>query len=92
MLARRLSCIPWRPNTSPRTPGQDTSPPDIVWDGNRHDIEIGGLTIEHHYLGLNHGLGMTVFVIPERRVAYIGDLVTPNRVGFNIMPDFNIGE
>lgn len=73
-------------------PGQDTSPPDIIWDGNRHDIEIGGLTIEHHYLGLNHGLGMTVFVIPERRVAYIGDLVTPNRVGFNIMPDFNIGE
>lgn len=73
-------------------PGQDTSPPDIIWDGNRHDIELGGMTIEHHYLGLNHGLGMTVFVVPELRVAYIGDLVTPNRVGFNIMPDFNIGE
>lgn len=73
-------------------PGQDTSPPDIVWDGNRHDIKLGGMTIQHHYLGLNHGLGMTVFVIPEQRVAYIGDLVTPNRVGFNIMPDFNIGE
>ena len=73
-------------------PGQDTSPPDIVWSGDRHDIEIGGQTIEHHYLGLNHGLGMTVFVVPEKRVAYIADLVTPNRVGFNIMPDFNIGE
>jgi len=73
-------------------PGQDTSPPDVVWDGNRHDIEIGGVTVQLHYLGLNHGLGMTVFVIPEKRVAYIGDLVTPNRVGFNIMPDFNIGE
>lgn len=73
-------------------PGQDTSPADIVWDGNRHDLEIGGVTVQSHYLGLNHGLGMTVFVIPEKRVAYIADLVTPNRVGFNIMPDFNIGE
>jgi len=73
-------------------PGQDTSTPDVVWDGNRLDIEIGGVTVQLHYLGLNHGLGMTVFVIPEKRVAYIGDLVTPNRVGFNIMPDFNIGE
>jgi glyoxylase-like metal-dependent hydrolase (beta-lactamase superfamily II) len=63
-------------------PGQDTSTPDIVWDGNCHDIEIGGVTVQLHYLGL----------IPEKRVAYIGDLVTPNRVGFNIMPDFNIGE
>ncbi len=76
---------------SAANPGQDTSPPDIVWEGDRHDIEIGGMTIEHHYLGLNHGLGMTVFVVPELRVAYISDLVTPNRVGFNIMPDFNIG-
>jgi glyoxylase-like metal-dependent hydrolase (beta-lactamase superfamily II) len=73
-------------------PGQDTSPPDVVWDGARYDIEIGGTTVEHHYLGLNHGLGMTVFVVPEKRVAYIADLVTPNRVAFNIMPDFNIGE
>lgn len=73
-------------------PGQDTAPPDIVWEGYRHDIEIGGSVVEHHYLGLNHGLGMTVFVVPDKRVAYIADLVTPNRVGFNIMPDFNISE
>jgi glyoxylase-like metal-dependent hydrolase (beta-lactamase superfamily II) len=73
-------------------PGRDTSPPDIIWSGDRHDIELGGLTIEHHYLGLNHGLGMTVFVIPELEVGYIGDLVTPNRVMFSIVPDFNIGE
>ncbi|MFT5036928.1 MAG: glyoxylase-like metal-dependent hydrolase (beta-lactamase superfamily II) [Candidatus Azotimanducaceae bacterium] len=73
-------------------PGMDTSPPDMVWDGSRKDITLGGLTIEMHYLGLNHGLGMTVFVIPEHEVAYIGDLVTPNRVMFSIVPDFNIGE
>lgn len=73
-------------------PGQDTSPPDMVWEGARHDIPLGDLTIQLHYLGMNHGLGMTVFVIPERNVAYIADLVTPNRVMFSIVPDFNIGE
>jgi len=45
-----------------------------------------------HYLGMNHGAGMTVFVIPERRVAYIADIVTPNRLMFSIVPDFNIKE
>lgn len=72
-------------------PGQDTSFPSIVWKGSRYDIKMGGVTIEAHYLGMNHGLGMTVIVIPERRVAYIADLVTPNRVMFSIVPDFNIG-
>lgn len=73
-------------------PHKDSSQPDIVWEGDRKDIVLGDTTIEHHYLGLNHGLGMTVFVIPERRVAYIGDLVTPNRVMFSLVPDFNIKE
>lgn len=73
-------------------PGRDTSTIDIVWDGAQRDIPLGDITIQSHYLGLNHGLGMTVFVIPELRVAYIGDLVTPNRVMFSIVPDFNIGE
>jgi len=73
-------------------PGQDTSPPNMVWSGKRKDINIGGTTVELHYLGLNHGLGMTVFVIPEMRAAYIADLVTPNRVRFSIVPDFNIAE
>lgn len=73
-------------------PSKDSAAPNIVWDGERHDIELGDVTIQLHYLGLNHGLGMTVFVIPERRVAYIADLVTPNRVMFSIVPDFNIKE
>ena len=73
-------------------PGRDTSPPDMVWEGARKDITLGDVTIQMHHLGLSHGLGMTVFVIPEHRVAYIGDLVTPNRVMFSIVPDFNIPE
>lgn len=73
-------------------PGRDTSPPDIVWDGTRKDIELGDMTIQMHQMGLSHGLGMTVYVIPERSIAYIGDLVTPNRVMFSLVPDFNINE
>jgi glyoxylase-like metal-dependent hydrolase (beta-lactamase superfamily II) len=73
-------------------PGRDSSTPDIVWEGERHDIKLGDITIQMHYLGMNHGLGMTVFVIPEHKVAYIADLVVPNRVMFTIVPDFNIRE
>lgn len=70
--------------------GRDMAVPDKSWDGNRHDMTLGGTTIELHYLGMNHGLGMTVFLLPEKKVAYIADLVTPNRVLFTIVPDFNI--
>jgi len=73
-------------------PGRDTATPTVTWSGKRKDIDMGDFTVEMHYLGLNHGLGMTIFLIPERKAAYIADLVTPNRVMFAVVPDFNIGE
>ncbi|CAH1386976.1 MBL fold metallo-hydrolase [Candidatus Nitrotoga sp. M5] len=72
-------------------PGQDTSPPNIIMKGARQDFELGGVTIEAHYLGQTHGMGMTVYLIPKTKSIYIADLVTPNRVMFNVVPDFNIG-
>lgn len=72
--------------------GRDMAVPDESWSGTRRDITLGGTTVELHYLGMNHGLGMTVFLLPEQRVAYIADLVTPDRVLFTIVPDFNIRE
>ena len=66
--------------------------PDDVWTGSRKDIALGGKTIELHHVGISHGLGMTVFVLPEEKMAYIADLVTPNRVLFGSVPDFNIKE
>ncbi len=72
--------------------GRDMAVPDESWGGNRKDITLGETTVELHYLGMNHGLGMTVFLIPEQKIAYIADLVTPHRVLFNIVPDFNIKE
>ena len=73
-------------------PGDDTSTPDIIWTGDRKDIDMGDFTVQLRYLGLNHGMGLTIFTIPERHAAYIADLVTPNRVMFSVVPDFNIGE
>ncbi len=73
-------------------PGRDTALPDVTWTGDRKDIDLGDFTVSLHYLGINHGLGLTIFTIPERRAAYIADLVTPNRVMFSVVPDFNIGE
>ncbi len=72
--------------------GKDMAVPDESWSGNRKDITLGGTTIELHYLGMNHGLGMTVFRLPEQNVVYIADIVTPERVLFSIVPDFNIRE
>ena len=66
--------------------------PDEGWDGKRRDITLGDTTIEMHYIGMSHGLGMTVFRVAQQRIAYIADVVTPDRVLFSIVPDFNINE
>lgn len=73
-------------------PNRDMVLPKDSWSGSRKDIELGGTKVELHYLGMNHGLGMTVFVLPQSRIAYIADIVTPNRVIFSVVPDFNIKE
>ncbi|MEH6577724.1 MAG: hypothetical protein V7731_11675 [Amphritea sp.] len=73
-------------------PHPDVSLPDRFWSGSRKDIELGGETVELHYLGMNHGMGMTVFRLPKQKVVYIVDVVTPKRALFTIVPDFNIKE
>jgi glyoxylase-like metal-dependent hydrolase (beta-lactamase superfamily II) len=72
-------------------PHPDLVIPDVVWSGNRKDIVLGGKTIELHHTGMSHGFGMTVFLVPGEQVAYIADIVTPNRTLFSIA-DFNIKE
>ncbi len=73
-------------------PHRDMVLPDEGWTGRRKDIKLGGTTVEMHYVGMSHGLGMTVFRVAEQKVAYIADIVTPNRVLFTIVPDFNINQ
>jgi len=73
-------------------PRPDLALPDEGWTGKQKTLTLGGKTIELHHVGMSHGLGMTVFLLPNEKIAYIADLVTPNRVGFAILPDFNIKE
>ena len=73
-------------------PHADMVLPDEAWEGKRKDIKLGNTTVELHYVGMSHGLGMTVFRVAEQKVAYIADIVTPKRVLFSIVPDFNVNE
>ena len=72
-------------------PHPDLVLPDQDWSGMRKNIVLGNKTIELHYMGMNHGLGMTVFLLPKEKVVYVADIVTPNRLPFSIA-DFNIKE
>ncbi len=71
-------------------PHPDMVLPSEAWVGKQRDIKFGGTTVEMHYMGSSHGYGMTVFRLPKEKIVYIADLVTPNRVLFSIVPDFNI--
>lgn len=50
-------------------PHPDMALPSKYWKGNFKKMRVGGTVIELHYLGMNHGLGMTVFVLPAKRTA-----------------------
>ena len=73
-------------------PSQDIVLPDETWSGKQKDITLGEVTLELRYFGANHGLGNTVFLLPAAKVVYIADNVTPNSIGFTVMPDFDIKE
>jgi len=62
---------------------------DEVWEGNLKEISLGGKTLELHHFGPSHGEGMTVFYLPEEKIIFIVDIVTPKRLAFTIMPDFS---
>ncbi len=73
-------------------PHPEMAAPDEGWSGQRRDITLGGTTVEMHYVGMSHGLGMTAFRVAGQNIVYVADLVTPNRVLFATVPDFNINE
>merc|ERR1712123_121640 len=72
-------------------PREDIVLPDKTWTGKKV-ITLGKVTLQLRYFGLNHGLGNTMFLLPAAKVAYIADNVTPNSIGFTVMPDFDIKE
>lgn len=71
------------------TPNPAVVIPDETWSGERHDVELGGRTVELHHFGPSHGEGMTVFRFPAEQIIFTVDLVVPKRVGFAYLPDFS---
>lgn len=67
------------------------NPAVVVPDGTyktRHDLKLGGRTVELHHFGRSHGSCMTVMRLPKEKLAFIVDIVTPKRIAFRGMPDF----
>ena len=49
-------------------PSPEVLPPDLTWSWDQFQVELGGIIVEQHYLGLSHGNGMTAFVLPQSKV------------------------
>ncbi len=71
-------------------PHKDMRLPDKSWVGSLKKMNFGNKKMELHHLPNSHGLGLTVFYFPKEKLVYISDLITPDRVIFSIVPDFNI--
>ena len=69
-------------------PNPNVAVADEVWEGDFKEITLGGKTLELHNFGPSHGEGMTVFYLPEEKIVFLVDIVTPKRLPFTIMPDF----
>ncbi len=53
--------------------------PDLTYE-TRHDISLGGRTVELHYFGRNHGDCLTVLLLPAEKILIVVDLAMPNAV------------
>ena len=61
--------------------------PDITFK-DRYTLKLGDRTLELEYFGPNHGKSLVVMRLPEEKILFIVDIVTPRRVAFRGMPDF----
>ncbi len=68
-------------------PDAITPLPDITFD-NSYTLELGGRKLELQYFGPNHGESLVVMRLPEEKILFVVDIVTPRRVAFRTMPDF----
>lgn len=68
-------------------PNAVTPLPDITFK-DRHTVQLGGRKLELEYFGPNHGESLVVMRLPEEKILFVVDIVTPRRVAFRMMPDF----
>lgn len=62
--------------------------PDQTFSRPRFDLELEDRTLELRHFGGAHGQRMIVMRLPQERILFIVDLVTPKTVGFRILPDY----
>lgn len=70
-------------------PHPEVVTPTQVWGGSKYEFTLGGEQFELHYLGPNHGTGMIFVGLPERKIMYITDVISPGRLPPGLMPDFS---
>ncbi|MEH6466875.1 MAG: MBL fold metallo-hydrolase [Porticoccus sp.] len=68
-------------------PSPVTPLPDITFK-DTYSLKLGGRTLELTYLGPNHGDSLVVMTLPDEKIMFVVDIVTPRRVAFRGMPDF----
>jgi glyoxylase-like metal-dependent hydrolase (beta-lactamase superfamily II) len=68
-------------------PSTVTPLPDITFE-DTYTVELGGRKVELTYFGPNHGDSLVVMRLPEEKILFVVDIVTPRRVAFRTMPDF----
>ena len=44
---------------------------DMTWSSDTFQVSLGDVTVELYYFGLNHGAGMTTFVLPKQKVVFL---------------------
>jgi glyoxylase-like metal-dependent hydrolase (beta-lactamase superfamily II) len=71
-------------------PNADVVLPDFTFRGARHDLKLGGRTLELHHLGVNHGECMLVMKPAHVNVPFIVDLVTAGGMPLPHMPDYSL--
>jgi glyoxylase-like metal-dependent hydrolase (beta-lactamase superfamily II) len=49
--------------------------PDVIYPGQRADLDLGGIRVELHNIGQAHTRGDQVVFLPEQRILFGGDLV-----------------
>jgi glyoxylase-like metal-dependent hydrolase (beta-lactamase superfamily II) len=49
--------------------------PDVIYEGERAQLDLGGVVVELHAIGTAHTRGDQVVFLPESRILFAGDLV-----------------
>lgn len=63
------------PNVEAALEGVELVEPDETYDGDHHEFDLGGRTVELLTWGLAHTRGDQVVFLPEERILFTGDLV-----------------